>query len=228
MSVESVLGALIAFICAAFAVGLDAQTEIATRLGRLYGTSILRTLPGFLFIIGWGAVDVVFYLVFLFNHDWANRAFNITVSDNLLWTGVVVGFSAVLIIRTNLGKIGSVEVGGEFAYSRSRAELINRLNLSRARARRNFLRRYRQICEDVAQYPSYFSALEKFLVEAVRGNEQRTEIEQQLVKIKEGLAEPTTPDTAPQAREDITGVVYDYFGPKELDEWARESDYGQK
>jgi hypothetical protein len=228
MTLDVILGALIAFACAAIAVGLDAQTEARVRLGRLYGTSILRTWPGFIFIIVWGIVDVGFFVAFLFNHDWAKRAFNVDVEQNLVWTGVVVGFSAVLIIRTNLGTVGSFQIGGELAYSWSRSVLIDWLNRSRARARRAFLTRYRPNCRNVATYGSYFTSLEGALNGLATGSAQRTDIEKQLAAIKATVANPHTPDDTPAAREDLTGLVYDYFGPKEVNAWAEESDYGNR
>jgi hypothetical protein len=39
---------------------------------------------------------------------------------------------------------------------------------------------------------------------------------------------PHTPDTSAAARESITGLVYDYFGPAEVDSWATDSDYGNR
>jgi hypothetical protein len=228
MTAESVLAAAIAFVCAAVAVGFDAQTEVRTRLGRLYGTSILRTLPGFVFIIFWGVVDVVIFVVFLFNHDWAKRAFNIEIEQNLAWTGLVVGLSAVLIIRTNLATVGSFQVGGELAYSLSRASLIDWLNRARGRARRSFLGRYRTICKDTAGKPNYFTSLERVLVDLALGSEQRGEIEKQLAKIKATVPNPQSPDAVAIAREDLTALVYDYFGPTEVDRWGVEFDYGNR
>ncbi len=150
---DSVFGGVIAFLCAAFAVGFDAQTEVGGQLGRRYGTSILRAWPAYVFIIGWGSVDVGFYVAFLFNHDWAERAFNVHVEQNLLLTGVVVGLSAVAIVRTNLATVGSFQIGGEYFYVWSRSFLIDSLNRRRVQARDAFLRHYRSYCETFQVIP---------------------------------------------------------------------------
>lgn len=225
MGADSVLGGGLALICAALAVGSDAQTEVRARFGRRYGTFILGSWQGAAFILFWGIVDVLFYIAFLYNHDWAKRAFNIEVEQNLVWMGVVVGLSAILIIRTNLASVNGFQIGGELAYSWSRAALIDNLNRARLRARRTFLSPFKAYAKDITAYPNYFASLEAILVALMPGSDKRAEIQAQLDAIKNGLA---SPDASPVARESITGLVYDYFGPNEVTTWATESDYGNK
>jgi hypothetical protein len=208
MIADKTLGCIIAFLCAAIAVGADAQTEVRTRFGQLYDTSIFRTWPAYVFIIGWGMVDVSFFLAFLSNHDWAKRAFGIDVEDNLLWMGVVVGFSAVLIIRTNLATVGSVQIGGEYVYVWTRSFLIDRLNRRRARRRREFLIRFRPFCNDVAAYPKYFISLQQTLTNLAKGSAQGTEIMKQLTAI---TANPQSDPTAPRGPD---GTCLRLFWPR--------------
>ncbi len=223
MTIQSVIGALIAFSCAAVAVGTDAQTAVRALFGSRYYTFILRTWLGYVFIGGWGLIDVAFYVAFLSNKDWAKAAFNIDISENLLWTGVVVGLSAVLIIRSNFATIGSVQLGGEYPYSWSRAKLIELLNRKRTRQRRAFLTRLRPFCRNTGGYGNYFTSLESTLTTLAMGSTQRSDIEAQLSAIKASAANPNA-DAG--ARESLTGLIYDYFGPGEVDAWAQDSDYG--
>ena len=228
MSFDGIMGGGLAFICAAIAVGSDAQTEVRAKLGRLYGTSILRTWQGYLFIVFWGIVDVCFYIAFLYNHDWAKRAFNVEVENNLIWFGIIVGLSAILIIRTNLATVGGFQIGGEFLYTLSRATLVDRLNRVRFRARWAFLANVRPSIVNTQQYPTYFLSLQTFLIGLAIGTDKRAEIESQLNSIKSGVSNRNTPDASAKARESLTGLMYDYFGPAEFQSWASDSDYGNK
>jgi hypothetical protein len=226
MIADTILGGIIAFLCAAVAVGTDAQTEVRARFGRLYGTSILRTWAAYVFVIGWGIVNVCFYVVFLFNHEWAKRAFNVEVDQNLPWTGLIVGFSAVLLIRTNLATVGSVQIGGEYVYTWSRSFLIDRLNRARARMRLAFLQPHRRFCRDITSYPNYFRSLETdALMPLAAGSAQREEILTQLAAIKASVADH---EKDGDAREDLTKLVYDYFGPADVESWATATDHGNK
>jgi hypothetical protein len=226
MAVDSIAGGCLAFVCAGIAVGSDAQTEVRARFGRRYGTFILRTSQGFLFMLLWGVVDVGFYIAFLYNHDWAKRAFNIEVEQNLIWMGVVVGLSAILIIRTNLATVNGFQIGGELVYTWSRATLIDNLNRARLRARRAFLSPIRPFARNATAYPAYFTSLRAELIGLAAGSDKRAEIEAQLNAIETAITSPHTPDTSATARESITGLVYDYFGPDEVSAWATDSDYG--
>jgi hypothetical protein len=228
MSSDAIVGAVLAFICAAIAVGSDAQTEVRARFGRRYGTFILRKFDGYLFILFWGFIDVGFFVAFLYNHDWAKRAFNIEIEQNLIWAGVVVGLSAILIIRTNLATVGGFQIGGEFLYSLSRAALIDRLNRVRVRARRAFIIELKPRIADAAGYPNYFTSLETMLVGLAAGTDKVAEIEGQLNTIKAGVTNPQVPDTSTTAREALTGLTYDYFGPGEVHSWANDTNYGNR
>jgi len=223
---DSYIGGVLAFVCAAIAVGSDAQGEVRTRFGRRQGMSILRCWQGYAFIVLWGAFDAILYRIFLSHHDWAERAFNIKVEENLIWTGAVVGFSAILVIRTNLATINGFQIGGELIYTYTRAALIDSLNRRRLRARRAFISEFKPKIKDLASYPNYFSSLEKILFELAEGSDRRAEIEAQLKLLKAEASNPSTPDSRPMAREGITGLVYDYFGADEVNAWARDENFG--
>ena len=215
-------GASIAFLCATIAVGANAQTEVKARFGSgLHGTSILLSKPGLLFLAFWGLVDAVFFMVFVNNHDWAKRAFNIEVEDNVLMTVAVVGLSAILIIRTNLATVGSVQLGGELVYSWSRSYLIDQLNRKRVSDRRAFMQRYRSYYRDVAGYPNYLVSLGNTLTNLAGGSANAAKIKEDFAKLKTEAAA-----NAIESRESLTGLVYDYFGPKAVDDWAKVEDYG--
>jgi hypothetical protein len=220
-----IAGAAIAFFSAAVAVGTDAQNEMKARLGTMHGTSVPLTRAGIAFIAFWGAVDVACYLLFLHNHEWAKRAFQIDVEENLLWTGLIVGLSAVLIFRTNLATVGSFQVGGELAYTFTRSILVDRLNRRRTRMRRAFVSKASTYFNDLSGYPRFFTSLEATLLSLSAGSLQKAVIEDQLKRLR-GATDAPNGDVA--ARESITGLIYDYFGPKEFDDWVKDSQAGNK
>ena len=216
----SFFGGVFAFICAAIAVGSDAQSEVNTRLGRIRGTNIV-SWPGVAFVVFWGLADVAFYVAFLFNHEWAKKAFDIEIEKNLLWSGMVVGLSAVLIFRTNLATVGSVQVGGEWLYTTTRAYLIDALNRKRSRHRYAFLNTHKPFYNDCKKYPAYFTALHGKILDLAIGSPHKSEIETALDKTKTSGSEQ--PDTDVAVRMNVTGVAYDYFGAKEFEDWAAQT-----
>jgi hypothetical protein len=139
---------------------------------------------------------------------------------------LVVGFSAVLLIRTNLATGGSVQIGGEYVYTWSRSLLIDRLNRARARMRLALLQPHRRFCRDITSYPNYFRSLESdALTPVAAGSAQRDEILTQLATIKASVANH---EKDGDAREDLTKLVYDYFGPADVESWATTTDHGNK
>lgn len=226
MTQDEIIGTLIAFSCAVIAVGADAQTEVRARFGTgLRGTAVVATLPGIGFLVFWGLVDAVLFVIFLGHKAWAKTAFNISVEENVVFTGIVVGLSAMLIIRTNLMTVGSIQVGGELAYTWSRSFLIDRLNRKRVADRQRFMRQYRPTCRNIAAYPKYFSSLEAVLIPLANGSPAKDRILGQLSDIKRGLADANLDASA---RESLTGLAYDYFGPEIVDDWAKDEDHGNK
>jgi hypothetical protein len=222
---DAVLGGLIAFGFAALAVGTDAQSEMRSRFGGRHGTFAPSTGPGLVFIIWWSLVDLAFYIWFLKHHDWAKRAFNVDVEKGTILTGLAVGVSAVLIIRTKLATYNSIPVGFDAFYEWTRSILIDQLNRKRVRMRRTFLGKFKAPCNDIEGLPKYFTSAEKTLKELAAGKAQQAEIQSVMATIRSSVGEP---DRSSVAREDLTGLFYDYFGPEEVEKWATDTDHGQK
>ena len=110
------LGTAIAFSCGLVAIGVDLQDSVTARLGALANTSILQSWQGWAGLLGWGAFNAAMFQVVLLNPSWASQTFNFKVDDNLAWTGLLVGLSAIIIIRSKLTKVGNVEWGVEWLY----------------------------------------------------------------------------------------------------------------
>jgi hypothetical protein len=185
----------------------------------------LKDWPGWVFILVWGVVVAVLFRVFLRHHDWAQRAFNVEIGDNLLAAGFVVGLSAILLIRTNLATIGSVQVGGEYAYTASRAFLIDPLNRKRVKARKAFLRRHQEACADAGTYPRLFGEAETHLGALAMGSPHQATLQSELANLRQSV-QASDPNTDSAARRSVIGLFYDYFGPKEVDDWVNSTRYG--
>src|SRR3954466_705940 len=93
-------GSAIALACAVIAVGTDLQDSVTGRLGALANTSVLQCWQGWASLLGWGAFDAAMFHLVLLNPVWASETFHFKVDDNLAWTGLVVGVSAIVIIRS--------------------------------------------------------------------------------------------------------------------------------
>ncbi len=95
-------GTVVAFCCAFIAIAVDLQTAVKAELGGLADTSVLLCRWGWIIAVGWGGFDAVMFLVVEDHRQWASGTFGFKVDDNQLWTGLVVGVSAILVIRSKI------------------------------------------------------------------------------------------------------------------------------
>ena len=222
-------GTVIAFCCAFMAVAVDLQTAVKAELGALADTSVLMCRWGQIIAVGWGGFDAVMFLVVQNHRQWASGTFGFRVDENRLWTGLVVGVSAILIIRSKLAKVGGVEVGGEWAYLWSRAKVIDAVNRRRIAIKDDWRRRFAPAVRDVAGCPDFFTDLEVRLLDLVAGRPGiRASIMAQLSDLRRqhipaGDATPdATINASVRARSYLISVALDYFGYADIEKWARQ------
>lgn len=222
VSIGVFAGSAVAFGLAAVAVGFDVQDTVRARLGELANTSVLMTWQGWAVLFGWGLFDALLYFYIINNPQWATNTFNFDVAGNKVWAGAVVGVSAVLIIRSKLAKIGSVELGGEFAYLWSRAYVLDAVNGVRVQKRIENEKQYASAARDISKYPSLYTELAAWIDDRSKGKSEaaRALIMAQMSEIKrQAKPSPADADQDPNARKYLFGLAIDYFKPAEIEAW---------
>ncbi len=215
-------GLIVAFAAAVAAIGIDLQDAVKAQLGELANTSVLKVPQGWVVLIAWGLFDAGLYLAIISHPAWASNTFGFSVSDNALSAGLAVGISAVFLIRSKLAKVGTVEVGGEYAYLWSRAYVLASVNSVRTQKRMLALRRYDPITIDLASYPTLFSDLESWLRQLAPGMPSASpKIVAQIDEIKRQTS--GAPDRDANARKYLIGLTIDFMGPANLDKFAAAS-----
>ena len=218
----------IAFVCALIAVGTDLQNSVTSRLGALANTSILQSQQGWWSLLGWGAFDAAMLQIVLINPTWATQTFHFDVGKNLLWAGLVVGISAIIIIRSKLFKQGNVEWGVEWIYLWSSAQVLDAVNRKRIRIKGHSEGRFRPFASDLGQYPNFFTDLETHMLGILQGKSQQTQaaVTQEFAQLRAkyipaGDQNPnaTINNNAP-ARRYLISVVMDHIGHTDLVTWA--------
>lgn len=221
ITTDYLAGGLVAFALAVVAVGVDIQQTIQSRLGNGANTSVLAVWQGWIILAMWGFCDAGLYIAILANPDWAKATFPFVVSGNKLWAGVIIGVSAVIIIRSKLAKVADVEIGFEWAYLWARAFVLTSVNKERARKRVASEKRYYPMADDVAKFPGLFTDLKKWIELMAKGlDEQRqTAVLTQLAEIsRTSTANSSSPDKDVDARRNLMGLAFDYFTTSEIDE----------
>jgi hypothetical protein len=168
-------GTAIAFVCALIAVGTDLQGSVTSRLGALANTSILQIWQGWAGLVGWCAFDADVFQATLINPSWASQTFHFDVGNNIPWAGLVVGLSAIIIIRSKLLKQGNVEWGVEWIYLWSSAQVLDAVNRQRIAIKRHWEGRFRPSANDLATYPNFFTDLETSMIGVLHGRSPQTE-----------------------------------------------------
>lgn len=225
-----VLGTLVAFACAVVAVGVDLQDAVKTQLGALANTFVLQCWQGWAALFAWGIFDAGMYHVILNNQQWASNTFGFDVKQNPLLLGIVVGVSAVVVIRSKLAKVGNFEVGGEWLYLWSRATVLNAINKRRVRIKRTWQAKFRAAIHDTAGLPTFFTDLEAEIRGRVAG---RPDISTSILAQLDDLRKQYVPTGDPnpdatinrseRARSYLVSLGLDYFGHRDLQEWATAS-----
>lgn len=217
-------GALVAFVFACISVATDLQDELhRVAKGPRTGTQVLGSKYAVVFVIGWGAVGVVAYCVAQGFPEWFEKAFSLKLDKNNLLTGLLIGASTVVIIRSNLITVAKMPIGGEFFYSLTRARVVFVMNKRRGAQRADFLRAQRAYA-DIQAYPNYFTKMEAHI--ALIGPPLPTfgSMTTEIASIK---AASRTPDGDVGARQSLTGLMYDYFGAEEVLAWGNQDDWGR-
>ena len=222
------IGTIIAFACAVIAIGTDLQNSVNTRLGALANTSILQSWQGWSSLVGWGAFDATMFQIVLINPKWASATFHFDVGDNLPWAGLVVGISAIIIIRSKLFKQGNVEWGAEWVYLWSSAQVLDAVNRKRIGIKRVWEGKLRPAADDFGKYPTFFTDLEAHMSGILHGKPQQTQaaLIQEFQQLRAKYIPPAdpSPDAAinksSSARRYLVSVVLDRVGQAELAEWA--------
>lgn len=218
---DRAVGVLITFLLAVIAIGIDLQTAIRERLGRLANTSAAQVCLGRAAPVLWGMVVAIVYLAVLAFPEWASHTFGFDVQKNELVMAGIVGVSAVLIIRSKFTKLGNLEIGFEAAYLWSRAKVLNSVNKMQAYQRETCINTYHDIVRDTANYPRYFTQLRDRMLLLLRGRPDIEAAVREQIGQLERLNATVPADRDADAREFLTGVFIDYFGARDFDGWAR-------
>jgi hypothetical protein len=166
--------------------------------------------------------------VILNNKEWASNTFGFKVDQNLLLTGLAVGLSAVFVIRSKLAKVGTVEIGGEFAYLWSRAKVLDAVNKRRIRKKNQCLGgKVTEAIADTKKLPTLFTDLEQHLRELARGRPDiSATVISQIDDLRKTYIKTNDPDPGKtmneteRAREYLVKIALDYFGDREFKRWA--------
>jgi hypothetical protein len=179
---------------------------------------------GYFWVVGGGCVGVVAYWVAQCYPEWFAKAFNLKLDQNCLLAGLLIGASTVIIIKSNLITLAKMPIGGEYIHSLTRARVVFVMNKRRGLARQDFLQKQKKYTGDTTQYPHYFTKMETYINSVAPPLPTYGSLTTEITNIKSG---PQTPDNDVTAREALTGVMYDYLGPKEVDAWGQRDGWGR-
>jgi hypothetical protein len=221
LTMASLSGMGVAFVLAVIVVASDIQSAIKAQLGSLANTFVLAVWQGWIVVLGWGLVVAAIFQVIINHPDWAKSTFNFDVSENTLLAGIAVGISAIVVIRSKLMKIGNIEIGGEWAYLWSRAFVLKAVNQVRFEIRVTGEKLYKPAAEDLIKYPTFFTDLERWIVENIKGYEPTlaAKISAQINEVKKQAK--AFPDQDVNARTYLVGIALDFMSPGELKSWAQ-------
>jgi hypothetical protein len=169
----------------------------------------------------------MFHIVLLYP-TWASETFHFQVGENLLWTGLLVGVSAVIIIRSKLTKVNNIEWGGEWLYLWSGARVLDAVNRRRITIKQALEAKFAPHIRNLTTLPTFFTDLETHVNLLLPGldPETRNAINKEIQQLRASFI-PTgspNPDDVVNgnaiARKVLVSVVIDYLGDRELKEWA--------
>jgi hypothetical protein len=226
--ISFVAGTSIALICGLIAIGSDLQGNVTARLGALANTSVVRCREGVACLVGWGAFNVAMFQIVLLYPVWASETFHFQVGDNLLGTGLLVGVSAVIIIRSKLTKVNNIEWGGEWLYLWSGARVLDAVNRRRVAIKQKLEAAFAPHVANIAGLPTFFTDLETHVNSLLPGlpTELQTDVNKELQQLKTSFVPAGSPNPAnvldkdATARKVLVSVVIDYLGDDELKSWA--------
>jgi hypothetical protein len=219
-----ILGIAAAFFAAFVAVAIDMREAARATFKTPGSISVLSIWQGWMILVAWGLFDVAVYWIVLAHPDWALHTLGLKVSDDKILAGFVVGVSAIVIIRSKLVKVGSVEIGGEYAYLWSRAYVLDAISTRRALLKVQYDRKYGPIAKNLNANPNLFTEVESWIGDRAKGTNVRTqqEIEKQIKLIRKTGG--SNADANPAARKALVGVAIDYFA-HDFDKMAMAANY---
>lgn len=222
------MGLVLAGLVGALAIVVDFYSELSARFPPVIVKRVaLATRPWqlFAFVLGWSLVCTGFAWFIFRNPAWAERAFQIAIGDNLTEAGFVIGCSAMLLIRSQLGKIGNFNLGFEYLYAETRDAVISAWHQHRVDSRTRLLAAERSFHLDHAGTPHYAASLTDCLrrrAEALPAAEKDLALSQIASVEAKGDLEATL------SRKTLTGIAIDYFGPGQHAKWASDTERGNK
>ena len=217
-----------ALACAAIAVGSDLQASVTSRLGALANTSIIQSWHGWACLIGWGTFCVAMFQIAQLYPDWASSTLHFKVDENLISTGLVVGISAIIIIRSKLTKVNDIEWGAEWLYLWSSAQVLDAVNRRRVEVKRQWERKIDPYVRDLVQEPRLFTDLEAYVTPLLTGCTPKiqTAMTQELQRLRGAYIKSGDPDpdgtinNSVLARKYLVSAVLDHLGNSEIKNWA--------
>lgn len=222
------LGTMVALGCALIAIGIDLQASVSSRLGALANTSILQSWQGWACLIGWGMFCVVMFQIAQLYPDWASETLHFKVNDNLMSTGLIVGISALVIIRSKLTKVNEIEWGGEWLYLWSSAQVLDAVNRRRVYVKREWETKLDPYVSNLVGQPTLFTDLENYITPLLAGWAPKTQtaVTTELSRlrgtyIKQGDPNPdATINQSVPARRYLISAILDHLGNAEIQNFA--------
>lgn len=218
------IGTLIALATALIAIGIDLQDTVTTRLGVLANTSILQCWQGWASLLGWGAFNVTMFQIVLLDPKWASETFHFEVGNNLASTGLLVGVSAMIIIRSKLMKVNNIEWGVEWLYLWSSAQSLSAVNRKRIATKSRWKSQFEQYATDLVKYPNFFTGLQTYLDNILEGSPPKVKeaLQQEVRQLRATYIPPgdQTPDStinrSVSARLDLISAALDHLGHSDI------------
>jgi hypothetical protein len=222
------LGTSIALLCALIAIGIGLQDAVTTRLGVLANTSILQCWQGWATLLGWGAFNVTMFQIVLLDPKWASETFHFEVGNNLASTGLLVGVSAMIIIRSKLMKVNNIEWGVEWLYLWSSAQCLGAVNRKRLATKSRWESKFQPYVTNLERYRNFFTGLETYLVNILKGSSPKVQdaLQQEFAQLRATYISPgdLTPDDTINAsvfaRRDLVSAVLDHLGYADILEFT--------
>jgi hypothetical protein len=203
------------------------MAEFEKKTKRHY-TSIFTCWQGWLSLAIWGIFDAGMYHFILNHREWASSTLGFAVDQNLLGTALAVGVSAIVVIRSKLAKVGTFEVGGEWAYLWSRAQVLDAVNKKRITKKTGWERRFKTAAEATKNVPMFFTDLEVYVKGLLQGRPDiKQTVTDQIVDLRKqyipsGDQDPdSTINGNDRARRYLVSLALDYLGHRVLESWAK-------